>query len=397
MHWKNWTAMAVPLLALSACGGPDMAQGTDPAALADGAAARHGDQGSAKQRTYVQRDLVASGGVQAERTDSHLVNAWGLDALPATPWWVADNGTSESTLYDGEGVPQPAGGPLVVAVPGAGAGAKPTGLVANPTDEFVITMGGATGPARFLFAGEDGTVSAWMRTDPPSTTAVKVADATAAGAIFKGLALASTQAGVRLYATDFHNAVVRVWDGAFQDVPLHEGAFRDDRIPAGFAPFGIRASHDLVLVTYAKQDDEAKDDVKGPGLGFVDAYSTSGRLLARVASGGKLNAPWGLALAPGDFGVQSRRLLVGNFGDGRIVAFGLRGMEHARMGGGHGGGDLGDAGTFLESAEGPIEIEGLWALSFGNGGAAGPTNALFFTAGPDDENAGLFGRIDPAR
>jgi uncharacterized protein (TIGR03118 family) len=385
--------VVVPLLALSACGGPDGSQEDGLAALVGGAAGQS-SQGSGRQRVYVQRNLVSSGGVEAERTDSHLVNAWGLDALAASPWWVADNGTSLSTLYDGEGVPQPAASPLVVSVPGAGAGAKPTGLVANPTSEFVITMGGATGPARFLFAGEDGTVSAWMRTDPPTTSAVKVADASAAGAIFKGLALASTPAGARLYATDFHNGAVRVWDGAFHEVPLHRGAFRDDRIPAGFAPFGIRAMRGVVLVTYAKQDEDAEDDVKGPGLGFVDAYSWSGRLLARIASGAKLNAPWGMALAPADFGALSGRLLVGNFGDGRIVSYRLRrGVGHPGDERGH---DLADAGVYLQSADGPIEIDGLWALSFGTGAVAGPANALFFTAGPDDENEGLFGRIDPA-
>lgn len=371
-------------------------QTTAPAAAdAAGTAVNMSDPSLGRRGAFVVRDLVSDGGVPAEHTDANLVNAWGLDALPTTPWWVADNGKGVSTLYDGEGIAQPATpGPLVVSIPGISGPAAPTGLVANTGSDFVITLGGATGPARFLFASEDGTISAWMRTDPISTEAVLKIDATPAGAIFKGLALASTSSGSRLYATDFHNGVVRVYDGAFQEVALGHGAFTDGRIPAGFAPFGIRAIRGIVLVTYAMQDANREDDVQGPGLGFVDAYSLDGRLLARLVSRGKLDAPWGLALAPAGFGRHSFRLLVGNFGDGRIVSYGL----HHGHGKDHGDQrhDLDDDGVYLQDANGPITIDGLWALSFGNGSVAGPAKALFFTAGPEDEKHGLFGRIDVA-
>jgi uncharacterized protein (TIGR03118 family) len=402
---------AVTLFLLLGCGGGKPMPAGSPAAAAAGVAAAQGDPAASRHGAYVQRNLVSDGTVPAEQTDANLVNAWGLDALPTSPWWIADNGQAASTLYDGEGIAQPVSpGPLVVSLPGAAGPAAPTGLVANAGGDFIITLGGATGPARFLFASEDGTLSAWMRTSPVSTSAVVVADASTSGASFKGLALAATPSGSRLYATDFHNGLVRAWDGGFGEVSLPAGAFVDPRIPAGFAPFGIRAIHGVVLVTYAMQDVDRHDDVKGPGLGFVDAYSVDGALLARVASRGKLNAPWGLALAPAGFGPHARRLLVGNFGDGRILSFGVRGdhgkgRDQARGGedGGAGDGagegsgeddDLDDDGFTLRDAGGPIAIDGLWGLSFGNGATAGPATALFFTAGPADEAGGLFGRID---
>lgn len=390
-------APMITLLALAACGGGSSSSTTtlDPdAQVAAGAIADGADPAFSRAAAYTVRDLVSDGAVPAEHVDENLKNAWGLDALATTPWWVADNATGVSTLYDAQGVAQPAGAPLVVAIPGAGGQpAAPTGLVANATGDFVITLAGATGPARFLWASEDGTIAAWMKTTPISTVAVREIDESASGAVLKGLALATTPAGARLYATDFHNGRVRVYDGAFRPVPLPKDAFTDRRIPAGFAPFGIRAIHGVVLVTYAKQDADAHDDVAGPGNGFVDAYSASGRLLARVASKGKLDSPWGLALAPAGFGRHAFRLLVGNFGDGHVLSFGLhRDDGRAR---GDQAEDADDDGVYLRDAAGPIVIERLWGLSFANGGPSGPASALFFTAGPHDERDGLFGRIDP--
>jgi uncharacterized protein (TIGR03118 family) len=382
------TTPILPLLTvLAACGGSAPMPAADTAAAIAGVSATadlQDEHALLRRGTYTRRNLVSDDqtAVPAEHQDANLVNAWGLDALPTTPWWVADNGTGLSTLYDGEGGAKS----LVVSLPGAGGGQQaPSGLVANRSTEFTITMGATTAPARFLFASEDGTIDAWTLTTPPMTSAITVVPAD--GAIFKGLTIAETRSGARLYATDFHNGVVRVWDGAFHPVTLPAGAFTDRHIPAGFAPFGIRELLGVVVVTYAKQDDAAKDDVKGPGLGFVDAYSTSGRLLARLATRGKLNAPWGLALSPLGFGPHSLRLLVGNFGDGHILSFGLRRERH-------GDDDLDDDGVYLRDAQGPITVDGLWALSFGTGPASGPGNTLFFTAGPDDEAHGLFGRID---
>jgi uncharacterized protein (TIGR03118 family) len=318
--------------------------------------------------SYHQRNLVSNGGVPAEHVDTDLVNGWGLAASAAGPWWVNAADAGKSLLYNGEGVKNA----LVVAVPGA-----PTGIVFNGGPGFVIPSVGA---ARFLFVSEDGTISAWSPSLVPNTQAVVVVDRSAAGASYKGLAIDSTSAGTRLYAADFHNARVDVFDGAFAPVTA-AGAFKDPGLPAGYAPFGIQTLAGSVFVAYAKQDEEGEDEVAGEGLGIVDKYDLAGRLLARVATGGALNAPWGMALAPAGFGRFSGKLLVGNFGNGRINVFDPVTFEPK----GHLKGTDGKA----------IVIDGLWGIAFGNGGTAGPATTLFFAAGPNDEEDGLFGRLDP--
>jgi uncharacterized protein (TIGR03118 family) len=320
-------------------------------------------------------NLVSDERGQAQNRDRDLVNAWGLVAGPTTPWWVADNGTNLSTLYDGEGTKLG----LVVRVGGA-----PTGIVFNGGSNFVVSRGADSGPSVFMFATESGVIRGWnpnVHPPAPSTRSFVVVNRSGMGAIYKGLAIASTSHGDRLYATDFHNARVDVFDGDFHQV-RNSGAFTDPHLPAGYAPFGIQTIGDHVFVTYAKQDADAEDDVAGPGFGFVDMYDTSGDLQARVASRGPLNAPWGLALAPGDFGRFSGDLLVGNFGNGKINAFRLTASGAQFRG-------------KLEDQNGrTIAIDGLWALQFGNGDVAGPKDTLFFTAGPADETHGLFGKIE---
>jgi uncharacterized protein (TIGR03118 family) len=335
---------------------------------------------------YVQRNLVSNGAVAAEHVDANLVNSWGITHRGTSPWWVADNGTGVSTLYDGEGVAQP----LVVSVTGAGGeAAAPTGIVSNTGSSFVVSSGGAQGPAFFIFASEDGTISGWNANVPPpvppatrSTTTVVMVDESGDDAVFKGLAIASTSSGDRLYATDFRNARVEVFDGSFAPVST-SGGFVDPSIPAGYAPFGIRAINGTIYVTYALRDEEGEDDVPGKHHGFVNAFTPDGVLLRRVASEGKLDSPWGLALAPEDgFGRFGGKLLVGNFGDGHIIGYSV------------GGASQGDGGAYLTGKGGRITIDGLWGIDFGNDAAAGPSNTLFFAAGPNDEEDGLFGRID---
>src|SRR5438874_4550987 len=322
---------------------------------------------------YQQHNLVSDGAVPADFVDPALVNAWGLVASGTSPWWVADNGTDLSTLYNGN---TGAKVPLTVSVPGA-----PTGIVFNGGAGFVITNGAARGPARFIFAGEDGTISGWNPGVAPRS-AVTAVDNSASGAVYKGLAIASTAAGDRLYATNFHAGTVDVFDASFHPVL---GGFTDAALPPGYAPFGIRHLGSTIYVTYALQDADKHDDVAGVGHGFVNAFDTEGNLLRRVASTGRLNSPCGLAVAPADFGTFSGDLLVGNFGDGHINAFD---PGHFR-----GDGELRPRGQ-LHAADGPpITIDGLWAIAFGNGAAAGPTNALFFTAGPFGEAHGLFGKL----
>jgi uncharacterized protein (TIGR03118 family) len=325
---------------------------------------------------YAQHNLVSDGFVPADHINTDVVNAWGLVAGPTTPWWIVDNGTGKSTLYN------VATGtfPLTVTIPGVGGEqGNPTGIVFNGGSGFVINNGAGTSAARFIFASEDGTISAFRGV--PVVTVVPNADAPAHDAIYKGLAIDSDTNGQFLYATDFHNGAVDIFDASFHALTI-PGAFTDPSLPPGFAPFGIQNLDGTIYVTYALQDEDKEDDVAGPGNGFVDAFTTSGAFIRRVASMGELNSPWGLALAPADFGRFSGDLLVGNFGDGRIHAFRLEGGEFEAVG-------------LLHSATGkPIQIDGLWALQFGHGASAnGPTNTLFFTAGPAEEEHGLFGSI----
>src|SRR5438034_5565109 len=292
---------------------------------------------------YEQHNLVSDGAVPADLVDAALVNAWGLVASATSPWWVADNGTGLSTLYNGN-----TGAKLGLTVSVAGA---PTGIVFNGGSGFVVTSGAASGPARFIFATEQGTVLGWNPT-VAATQAVVAVDNSAGGAVYKGLAIASTAAGDRLYATNFHAGTVHVFDAGFHPVPA---GFTDADLPPGYAPFGIRHLGGTIYVTYALQDADKHDDVAGVGHGFVDAFDTEGNLLRRVASTGRLNSPWGLAVAPSDFGTFSGNLLVGNFGDGHINAFDPRRFQ--------GNGQLRQQGE-LHAADGrPIAIDGLWALA----------------------------------
>jgi uncharacterized protein (TIGR03118 family) len=308
---------------------------------------------------YSVHPLVSNVAGAAPTTDANLVNAWGLTASPTSPWWVADNGTNLSTLYRANGSIVP----LVVQVP-----TQPTGTV---------FWGSAR--ATFVFDSEAGQVRGWKSTQGNQT--VVLADRSGVGAIYKGLALATTALGDRFYAADFHNGRVDVFDASFALVT--NAGFVDPDLPSGYAPFGIQTIGSRVFVTYAKQDADAADEIHGQGKGFVDAYDTSGVLLARVAQHGQLNAPWGLALAPADFGRFGGDLLVGNFGDGQINAY----EELAS-------GRFEYRGELREASGKPISIDGLRALQFGHGAPNnGPTNTLFFTAGPNDESDGLFGSI----
>jgi uncharacterized protein (TIGR03118 family) len=313
----------------------------------------------------------------ATNTDPDLVNGWGIAAGPAsgpaTPWWVADNHTAKSTLYNGTSGAKLG---LVVDIPGPDGPGAPTGVVFNGSTDFVITGGGGTKAALFIFDGEDGVVSAWN-----GGTAAVIAATSKNGAIYKGLAIGSVGTANYLYATDFHNGHVDVYDGTFA-LKDWGNAFVDPGIPAGFAPFGIQNIAGQIFVTYAKQDADKVDEIDGKGLGYVSAFGTDGSFHGRVASRGRLNAPWGLAWAPSNFGKFSNRLLVGNFGDGRINAFRLTHDEGWEP-----------SGRLKGTNHKSIRIDGLWGIGFGNGGGAGPTNTLYFAAGPDDENHGLFGSI----
>jgi uncharacterized protein (TIGR03118 family) len=344
-------------------------------AIAVAAAAALAGTSRAASGAYTVAPLVADRpATPAASTDASLVNGWGLSAGPTTPWWASDNGTSLSTLYSGTGAKVP----LTVSVPGG-----PTGTVFNGSaTDFVVSQNGSSGAARFLFATESGTILGW---NPAvnGTVALVGADRSSVGAVYKGLAVA----GDRLYATDFHNGRVDVFDSSFKSVSS-AGGFTDPKVAKGFAPFGIQALGGDIFVTYAKQDADRHDDVAVAGQAYVDEFTPDGQLVASVVNSGKknapLNAPWGLALAPASFGSFGGDLLVGNFGNGRVSAYTKHGSTWVYKGQLR----LGD-GT-------PIAIDGLWALAFGNGSAAGPANSLYFLAGPQSEQHGLFGSITAA-
>jgi uncharacterized protein (TIGR03118 family) len=337
--------------------------------------------------------LVAdTAGGTALNTDTNLVNPWGV-SIPAgtAPAWIANNHTETSTLYDGNGKPQPHAAPLVVSFPAGGGGTTfdPTGIVFNKsTTDFTVTSAGKSGSAKFLFDGEGGMIAGWNPTVDATHAIAMYTDA--GGAVYKGLAVAQNAGKSFLYATDFHNSKVDVFDSAFakQTVSASAFTFADSTIPAGYAPFGIQAIANgtagatQIYVTYAKQQaPDNHDNANGAGLGYVDIYDTNGKLIKQlVAAGGALNAPWGVALAPSDFGTLSGALLVGNFGDGVINAYDAA------------------AGTFLsavkDSSGKAIATPGLWGIAFGNDANNQPHNTLFFAAGTNNEANGSYGRID---
>jgi uncharacterized protein (TIGR03118 family) len=327
-------------------------------------------------------DLVSDQPGVAQLTDPHLVNGWGLSNPPGGPMWVSNNGDDTSTLYIGgaPGVPvspaPSAANQLVVSIPGGGA---PTGQVFNSTTAFPITANGVTASARFIFAGEDGDISGWNPTVDP--THAVIGPPHSDDAIYKGLALIDSSAAPRLLVTDFRHARIDMYDGNFHLVTQPAGAFTDRAIPSSYAPFNVAVLDGLVYVTYAKPDDEGEDDVPGAGHGFVAVYTQSGRLVSTLVRHGELNSPWGLEIAPSSWGPLAGDLLVGNFGDGRIHAYDpFTGRPE---------------GTLRGANHRPIEIEGLWGLRVGTAAAGGP-DAVWFSAGPDDESHGLLGVLRPA-
>jgi uncharacterized protein (TIGR03118 family) len=332
--------------------------------------------------TFEQVNLVSDIPGKALHTDPDLVNPWGISHSGGSPFWVSDNGTGVSTLYTGDGTPRP----LVVTIPPPagsppGTTAAPTGQVFNNTMmDFVVTQGGRSGSSVFIFTTEDGTISGWNPTVDPMH-AILAVDNSASEAIYKGLAIGANASGNFLYAANFHAGTIDVFDKDFHQVQL-AGSFTDPDIHRGFAPFNIQNLEGKLYVTYAKQDADGEDDVAGPANGYVDAFDTNGNLLQRVATRGRLNSPWGLAIAPASFGAFANDLLVGNFGDGRINVIDPVSGEFLDQ--------LRDANNRA------ITIDGLWGLIVGNGGFGGDPGKVYFTAGPNDESDGLFGSLAPS-
>ncbi|ABF40898.1 conserved hypothetical protein [Candidatus Koribacter versatilis Ellin345] len=328
----------------------------------------------ANAQHYTRTDLTtdAASVTTAPNIDANLVNAWGLSRSSGSPWWVSDNGTGLSTLYDGAGVPQS----LVVKIPppgGSTSPATPTGTVYNYTTSFAV--GGK--PAVFLFVTEDGTISGWNPT--VNLTNAIIAVDRSKSAIYKGCAIAQTAWGPRFYATNFKSGRIEIFDGSFHRLSTDHHAFRDERLRDDFVPFNVQNVGGNLVVTFAHREEGSHDEDHGPGVGYVDIFDVYGNLIQRLQHGKFLNAPWGIAATPADFGAFSHRLLIGNFGDGKINVFDpITGKFQ---------------GQLLDASGAPIAIDGLWALSFGNGSKAGNANDLYFTAGPNDEGDGILGKL----
>jgi uncharacterized protein (TIGR03118 family) len=365
--------MAAPI-ALSRAGAPALADG---GGFADG--------------TYVQHNLVSDIPGLAAHTDPSLQNPWGQTTGPGLPIWVSDNAAGVATVYDGAGNPQPDSvRPRVVTIPaapsaGSGATGTPTGSVFNPTaDGFVVSENGVSGASTFVFATEDGTIAGWNPAVDPTHAITAVDRSTVTdpagdvGAVYKGLTMVTTPAGKFLYAANFRFGVVDVFDSHFNLVE----SFTDSTVPAGFAPFGIHNIGGNLFVTFAKQDAAKHDDVAGQGNGFVDEFSPNGTLIMRLASGGALDSPWAVTLAPSTFGRFGGDILVGNFGNGHINAYDPETGHH-----------LGS----LRTADGePLVIPDLWGLRFPAGSLNVVPGALYFAAGINNEKDGLFGDIVPS-
>jgi uncharacterized protein (TIGR03118 family) len=331
---------------------------------------------AAEAQQVTVTNLVSDGFVPAATIDPSLINPWGISYSPTGPFWVSDNNSGVSTLYTGAGAKIP----LTVTIPlpaGKTGLAAPTGQVFNPSSHaFAVKSGHKTAAPVFIFATEDGTISGWA----PSLdklNAILGVDNSTEGAVYKGLAIRSSQGVNQLYAANFRAGDVEVFNDRYQLIRT----FTDPTIPAGYAPFNVQILGETLYVTFAKQDPSKHDDVAGPGHGFVDAFSLAGKFERRVASKGPLNSPWGLAIAPASFGPLAGDLLVGNFGDGWVNAFNPATGAYD--------------GPLTDTSGQPIAIGDLWALIVGNGGGGGDAGAVYFTAGVQDEAHGLFGSLTP--
>jgi uncharacterized protein (TIGR03118 family) len=342
------------------------------------------------QQHYQRTNLVSDIPGMAAVTDPNLVNPWGMSRGSGSPWWISDNQPGVATLYTGNGGAAPLGQPCpagtstnCVVVPTGDSGSTPmgtpTGQVFNGTSSFQLT---SNNPARFIFVTEEGTISGWNPAVSSPSAVIKVN--THSASVFKGVALATvtTSSGGTadfLYVADFRKRRIAVYDTNFNRVSLGENAFHDEDLPNGFAPFNVQNIGGNLYVAFALRDSAKHDEVDGPGLGYVDVFSSSGRLLRRLEHGQWLNAPWGITQASSDFGAYSHDILVGQFGSGWILVFD---PVTGRF-----------KGTLNDISNNPINIDGLWDIAFGSGTTSGPATTLYFTAGPEHEHHGLFGTI----
>jgi uncharacterized protein (TIGR03118 family) len=374
------TLSALGALVISACGGG----GNSPAST------------SATQQTSTvyldtalvvdKQEVVAS----SKTVDANLQNPWGIAIGPGLPFWIADNNSNLATLYSGTGeietqeVTGSASTGVAIPASAAGVQANPTGQVYNGSGSFLIPTTKGQETAQFLFSGEGGLITAWA-IDSGSTAVTAYDDGIKNGtnhAVYKGLALGTVNGATFVYATDLHNNKVDVFDTNF-DLPADmQGKFVDPNIPMGFVPFGIVTIGSQLYVTYAMQDAARHDETTGAGLGYVDVFDFSGNFVSRFASGGALNAPWGIGVAPAGFASLAGDVLIGNFGDGKINIFTPNGTQLATS-----------VGSLTGSGGQALSFPGLWSLAFGNGDSDKPLTTLFYTAGFASQADGVFGSI----
>ncbi len=377
-------------LTVAACGGggsigSSSASQTDPPATTAPATTAFTDTALVVDKA----EVVAT----AATIDANLQNPWGIATATGLPFWIADNNSNLATLYSGTGAIETqavtGSADVGVAIPASAAGvqANPTGQVYNGNGGFLIPTSNGQESALFIFDGEGGTIAAWAK-DSGATAVTAYDDGVVNGAdhaVYKGLALGTVNGATYLYATDLHNNKVDVFDTNFSKPTAMQGKFIDPSIPTGFVPFGIAALNGQLYVTFAKQDTEKHDEIPGAGFGYVDIFDFSGNLVSQFASGGALNAPWGMAIAPAGFGSLQGDVLIGNFGDGTINIFTPNGTALATS-----------MGHLMASNGNAMSFPGLWSLVFGNGDSDKPLTTLFYTAGFADQTDGVFGSITVA-
>jgi uncharacterized protein (TIGR03118 family) len=365
----------------------------------------------ASAQHYQQTNLVSNVPVTpaASVTDPNLLNAWGLVHGPTTPWWISNNAGGTSTLYNTSGLnpanpatqtPPPVLAPVTIVAlnapggtPGNGvkipnapsqpAPGSPTAVMYNgSTTDFLLAPGK---PAVFIFATLDGTIQGWNSSVNATTAVIEVDHSQIPnkndGAIYTGATIAEIGGSEYILAANFRSGQIDVFDSNFKPVSIPEEAFHEDEIPRGFAPFNVQGIGPNIYVTFAQQNSAKNFPVAGTGLGFVVVFDGHGKNIAHLEHGDWFNAPWGVVQAPADFGEFSHALLVGNFLGGAIAAFNPRTGRFM--------------GNVLNADGSPVNIDGLWALGFGNGGSSGPGSTLFFTAGPNNGTNGLFGTLTP--
>src|SRR6266567_3862433 len=320
--------------------------------------------------SYTQSNLISDGSVKAQQTDTQLINPWGMAIGQQTPFWINTAGSGLSEVYDSGGNKQ-----FVVQIPPAAGTTKngsPTGIAFNPsTTDFALPQGSA---ALFIFDSLDGTISAW---NPSVTNAEVIVNNSASGAVYTGLAIDNNGTGNFALAANLAANKIDVFDAKFA-ATTSSGNFTDPSIPAGYAPFNVHVINNQVFVMYAQQNPAGGPPIPGSGAGYVSVFDTNGKFVARAISGGNLNAPWGMALAPASFGAFGGNLLVGNFGDGTINAFDATSFAFK--------------GQLQDAAGKPIQNDRLWEILFGANGTGDP-NTLYFSAGVNNEKGGLFGAI----